>query len=95
MSVILDSNPKNKNGIGMGIKIGQTVGANKTGGKCLKKWIKSDRKSIIYNREWVILKQGIRNILQKTAQIKIGQEVGKCLTGGISKIGVGENVKQN
>ena len=43
MSVILDSNPKNKNGIGMGIKIGQTVGANKTGGKCLKKWIKSDR----------------------------------------------------
>ena len=79
----------------MGIKIGQTLGANKTRGKCLKKWIKSDRRYIICNREWVILKQGISNIVQKTAQIKIGQEVDKCLTGGISKIGVGENVKQN
>ena len=26
----------------MGIKIGQTVGANKTGGKCLKEWVKGD-----------------------------------------------------
>ena len=79
----------------MGIKIGQIVVANKTGGKCLKKWIKSDRRYIICNREWVILKQGTRNIVQKTAQIKIGQEVNKYLTGGISKIGEGENVKQN
>ena len=78
----------------MGIKIVQTVGANKTGGKYFKKWIKSDRRYIICNREWVILKQGIRNILQKTAQIQIGQEVDKYLTGGISKIGVGQNVKQ-
>ena len=46
----------------MGIKIGQTVGANKIWGKCLKKWIKSDRRYITCNREWVILKQGIHNI---------------------------------
>ena len=41
------------------------------------------------------MKQGIGNIGQKTSQIKIGQEVDKYLTGGTSKIGVGENVKQD
>ena len=41
------------------------------------------------------MKQGVGNIGQKTTKIKIGQEVNKYLTGGVSKIGVGENVEQD
>ena len=37
---MLRSKLKTKSGIGMGIKIGYIVGANKTAGKCLKEWIK-------------------------------------------------------
>ena len=39
--------------------------------------------------------QAVGNMGQKTAKIKIVQEVDKYLTIGISKIGVGENVKQD
>ena len=36
------------------------------------------------------MKQGVGNIGQKTAKIKIGQEVDKYWTEGISKIEVGD-----
>ena len=41
------------------------------------------------------MKQGVGNIGQVTAKIKIGQEVDKYSTGGISKIEVGEDVKED
>ena len=44
---------------------------------------------------WIIMKQGVGNMGEKTTKIKIGQEVDKYLTGGISKIGVGEDIKQD
>ena len=41
------------------------------------------------------MKHGVGNMEQKIAKIKIGQEVDKYLTGGTSKIGVGEDIKQD
>ena len=41
------------------------------------------------------MKQGVSNNGQKTAKIKIGQQVDKYLTRGISKIEVREDVKKD
>ena len=41
------------------------------------------------------MKQGVGNTEQKTANIRIGQQVDKYSTGGISKIEVGEGVKED
>ena len=49
----------------------------------------------ICNSGWVIMKQGVGNIGQKTVKIKIGQQVDKYSTGGISKIEVVKDVKED